>query len=94
MEGIVSPPRIDNNVNNKQTIIMTQAKARINSLTLVNIFNNMETMLHRGQTLDNIEAAEFWELVEIKSKIYDAIFMSIEDVTLLPDRLEILNQIK
>jgi len=73
---------------------MTQAKARINSLTLVNIYNNMRTMLHRDQTLDNIESAEFWELVEIKSKIYDAIFMSIEDVTLLPDRLEILNQIK
>ena len=73
---------------------MTQAKARINSLTLVNIYNNMRTMLHRGQTLDNIESAEFWELVEIKSNIYDAIFMSIEDVTLLPDRLEILNQIK
>tara|TARA_R100001369_G_scaffold92524_1_gene138107 strand:+ start:3003 stop:3167 length:165 start_codon:yes stop_codon:yes gene_type:complete len=51
-------------------------------------------MLHRDQTLDNIESAEFWELIEIKSKIYDAIFMSIEDVTLLPDRLEILNQIK
>ena len=72
---------------------MTQAKIINYSLTLVNIYNNMENMLMKDETLDNIKPAEFWDLVEIKGKLHDAILMSLEDVTLSKDVKNILNKI-
>ncbi len=72
---------------------MTQAKTINYSLTLVNIYNNMNNMLMKDETLDNIKPTDFWDLVEINGKLHDAILMSLEDVTLSEDRTDILNQI-
>ena len=72
---------------------MTEAKAINNSLRLVNIYNTMRTMLDRTQTLDNVKPAEFSELIDIRSKVHDAIFMSLEDVNNAQDRIDILNKL-
>ena len=72
---------------------MTQAKIINYSLTLVNIYNNMNNMLMKDETLDNIKPTDFWDLVEINGKLHDAILMSLEDVTLSENRTNILNQI-
>ena len=79
--------------NNKQTEIMTNGKAINNSLRLVDIHNTLSDMLEKQETMDNVKPAEFFELLDIRSKIHGAIMMSLEDITYSDDRISILNKI-
>lgn len=72
---------------------MTQAKALNNSLSLVNIYNNLRVMLDKQISMDNIQPAEFNELLNIRGKIHNALMMSLEDITSVDKQIDVLDKL-
>jgi hypothetical protein len=79
--------------NNKQIEIMTNGKAIKNSLKLVSIHNDVSNLLDSQEKMDIVDAAQFNDLLNIRSAVHNLIMNSLDNVSSSESRIMILNRL-